>query len=77
MSLADMTREVASSPPRLGEQDAIDTSYWPQPEGYEDYAWTAWYRDDEPDYDGFMRFGHGSTELRAIANLLWRYPREA
>jgi len=65
-----------SSPLHWGEQDDIDTNYWPQPEGNEDHAWTAWYRDDEPDYDGFMRFGNGSTQLRAIDNLRIRFPRE-
>lgn len=62
---------------RLGEQDAIDTLYWPQPEGWEQFNWTAWYRDDIPDDSGHLNQCYGDTELRAITNLRNRFPREA
>ena len=55
---------------------AIGTSYWPQPPGHEDRAWTAWYAEDEPDDLGGMNFGHGSSRDRAVANLFFLFPRE-
>lgn len=65
-----------SSLPRTGEQDDFDTYYQPQPPGWEDHAWTACYRDADPnEFDG-LDFGYGSTELRAIADLMIRFPRE-
>jgi hypothetical protein len=54
----------------------IATNHYPQPEGHENYAWTAWYADDEPDYDGAMNFGYGSTQERAVGDLILRFPRE-
>lgn len=59
-----------------GIQIPIETSYWPQPYGWEDHAWTAWYEDDEPDDLGHMNFGYGPTQERAIANLMHRFPRD-
>ncbi len=55
----------------------IDTSFWPQPFGWEHHSWTAWYKEDEPDDLGGLNFGYGSTELRAIADLMIRFPRDA
>jgi hypothetical protein len=61
---------------KLGEQDRFSVHYQPQPDGCEDYAWTACYADEEPDeFDG-MAFGYGSTDLRAIADLMHRFPRQ-
>ena len=57
-------------------EGAIETSHWPQPYGWENHTWTAWYADDEPDDFGDMNFAYGSTEEEAIANLLHRFPRE-
>ena len=61
---------------KLGLQDKIDTYFHKQPPGREDYAWTAWYADDEPDDYGDMVFGYGSTEERARTNLVVWFPRQ-
>lgn len=53
----------------------IGTHFHPQPPGYENRSWTAWY-DDYPDDFGDMLFACGSTKQRAIRNLLRRFPKE-
>jgi len=61
----------------MPDVDAFETYYQEQPPGFEDRAWTACYRDEEPEeFDG-LAFGCGSTDLRAIADLMHRFPREA
>jgi hypothetical protein len=44
---------------------------------YEDFTreWVAYYDDDEPDDDGRMDRGFGSTEEEAITELKEMYPR--
>jgi hypothetical protein len=56
--------------------DSFATHYQRQPPGREGWAWTACYRDEEPDeFDG-LSFGFGATQLLAIADLMIRFPRE-
>lgn len=45
----------------------------PIPTGFE---WVASYDGDEPDDDGRMATGHGSTEQAAIDNLCEAHPRD-
>ncbi len=68
--------EPAHPAMRLGEVDKIETIDWEQPEGFENYTWTAWYAGDEPDDTGHMAYGYGSTQLRAVTDLQFRFPRE-
>jgi hypothetical protein len=61
----------------MPDVDDFEVYHQEQPSGFEDRAYTACYRDEEPDeFDG-VAFGFGSTDLRAIADLMHRYPREA
>ena len=60
----------------MPELDNIGTNYHPQPHGWENHAWTAWYEDDEPDDFGEMVFGYGPTQQRAISDLRIRFPKE-
>jgi hypothetical protein len=74
MSLVDVTREAASPPPRLGEQEDIIV-YSPDPDDPCGYFIAVW-RDAEPEeFDG-LDFGYGSTAERAAADLWTRFPRE-
>jgi hypothetical protein len=57
--------------------DDIVTYQHEPPADYPYREWIACYRDEEPDeFDG-LAFGYGSTELRAISDLMIRFPREA
>jgi hypothetical protein len=59
----------------MPDVDAFNTFYQPQPEGFEDRAFVACYSDEEPDEFEGVAFGYGSTDLRAIADLMHKFPR--
>jgi hypothetical protein len=56
--------------------DKIVTNYWRKPGGCNHFDWSARFDDDEPDDDGHMLQGWGSTESIAIEDLL-RLAQEA
>lgn len=39
------------------------------------YHCFAYYENDEPDDDGWMPMGHGSTRTEAVMNLIKNHPR--
>jgi hypothetical protein len=47
----------------------ICTDYWRKPGPTDKFDWMAWFDDDEPDDNGNMMAGYGSTEAEAIADL--------
>lgn len=47
------------------------------PPDYPYREYVACYADEEADEHDGLAFGYGSTDLRAIADLMIRYPREA
>lgn len=57
-----------------GHKIRVDFVYPPIPIRTCDYS--AYYDDDEPDDDGHMAAGSGSTAEEAIADLLESYPRD-
>ncbi len=54
----------------------IKTNYWPKPGPLRNFDWAAWYDGDEPNDDGSMAMGYGSTEEKAIADLRDNFPRD-
>lgn len=53
----------------------IITCYWRKPIPTDAYDWTAHFDGDEPDDNGNMLVGHGSTEMSAKYDLieLWEH----
>ena len=48
----------------------VRTNYWMKPIPPRQFDWEAWRGGDEPNDDGQMLVGHGSTEAVAITDLL-------
>ena len=47
----------------------IITEYWAKPIPIRDFDWIAYFDGDEPNDDGQMRHGYGSSEQKAINEL--------
>lgn len=48
----------------------IVTSFWAKPIPPRQFDWEAYFDGDEPDDDGHMKVGYGSTEQEAVLALL-------
>lgn len=50
--------------------EKIVTDYWRKPGPSDQFDWSAYFDNDEPDDDGHMMQGYGATESAAIEDLL-------
>lgn len=61
----------------MTEPRKIVTDFWMKPIPIRQFDWAAYFDGDEPDDDGRMPHGSGTTEAEAIADLVEKYPEEA